>query len=416
MATAKTAHKRTALLLLPLVVVVCFALINQAEGYPRRVADVDNEEEDGEEEDDTFDFMSDKLLTKETPSKDLNVEETVCDAGTGQCTAEASIKSVIEKGLVTTKPRAHDILREHSRAASPTKRAFQGETLGYVTPWNGRGYDFARKFRAKFTYISPVWLQIREDAKTKSPIITGTHDIDRQWVQDVKGDSAPRPRIVPRVMYERNRLSHTDVPIIIQSLIDLAKSEAFDGFVFEIPVSAGTLDLLMRMGDAFHDAGILLLLVLVRASNDGRLPVTPGMMDQLEPYVHRYSMNAYDFQTSGPNAPYQWIQGTLDRFREKDRKKILMGIPFYGYDNSDAIVGDTHLDHLRDYKDIKIRWDTATHECHYRYDSRDSGRRMVYYPCLQFIQDRLKLFTHSGVAGSAIWELGQGLEYFYDLL
>lgn len=65
------------------------------------------------------------------------------------------------------------------------KKQFRGETLGYVTPWNNKGYDWAKQFRSKFTYISPVWLQLREDSD-HVPIITGTHDIDSQWVKDVK--------------------------------------------------------------------------------------------------------------------------------------------------------------------------------------------------------------------------------------
>lgn len=290
-----------------------------------------------------------------------------------------------------------------------------------MTPWNNRGYDLAKKFRTKFTYISPVWLQLREDTD-HVPIITGTHDIDRQWMLDVKngveGDDqqGEGPEIVPRIVYERNRLSSEDVPVIIDKMLELMEDFKFDGMVFEIPVMQGTVDMLQHIGRAFRAADKLLILVLSRSSKEGELPVTHEIFNELAPLVHRFSMNAYDFSMPGPNAPYPWLKKTLEKMSPMERQKVLMGIPFYGYDNRDAITGSTYIQSLTDNEVSKIRWDATAHECQHTYTAVETNsHHVVFFPCLQFLQDRLKLYKEKHV-GVAIWELGQGLEFFYDLL
>ncbi|KAJ8525336.1 hypothetical protein ON010_g15779 [Phytophthora cinnamomi] len=125
-------------------------------------------------------------------------------------------------------------------------------------------------------------------------------------------------------------------------------------------------------------------------------------------------MNAYDFSAPGPNAPYPWLKKTLEKMSPMERQKILMGIPFYGYDNGDAITGNTYIQSLKDNEVSKIRWDPTAHvrvtaiECQHVYTASDTGsHHVVFFPCLQFLQDRLTLYKEHGV-GVAIWELGQG--------
>ena len=52
------------------------------------------------------------------------------------------------------------------------------DILGYVTPWNSHGYDVVKTFGAKFTLISPVWLQVVPEGIDEYAI-KGAHDIDK---------------------------------------------------------------------------------------------------------------------------------------------------------------------------------------------------------------------------------------------
>ena len=87
--------------------------------------------------------------------------------------------------------------------------------MGYVTPWNGHGYDVAKTFGDKFDIISPVWLQIQpsNSGSAKPYVIGGTHDVDKRWVSDVKKKGT---LVLPRVLFDKvvnNRQRYTLPPL-----------------------------------------------------------------------------------------------------------------------------------------------------------------------------------------------------------
>jgi len=177
-----------------------------------------------------------------------------------------------------------------------------------------------------------------------------------------------------------------------------------------------------------------LLLILVQPGYipDKYPPFTASDFDKLQPFVDHIVFMTYDFSKTrgkaGPNCPLGWMAKTINSLLDPEQRpnpritaKFLMGIPFYGYDyvtrednnmSPDPLLGPRFIEIIK-AQSPRIEWDSANYEHHFSYD--DGGHHEIYYPTLQFIQNRLDLAKQLGI-GIAIWEIGQGLDYFYDLL
>lgn len=57
---------------------------------------------------------------------------------------------------------------------------------------NNKGYEIAEHLSAKFTHVSPVWLQLRWDAAAAAFLVAGQHDIDAGWMARV---AQPKARL-----------------------------------------------------------------------------------------------------------------------------------------------------------------------------------------------------------------------------
>ncbi|CAG2180691.1 unnamed protein product, partial [Oppiella nova] len=110
-------------------------------------------------------------------------------------------ESLADRNLIVTNPKVKEVLLEHNayNLETTSVRNFNGTVLGYVTPWNSRGYDIAKLFAMKFTHLAPVWLQAKLNDDEETITIEGTHDIDFKWMQTVR-ELNPDIKIVPRII------------------------------------------------------------------------------------------------------------------------------------------------------------------------------------------------------------------------
>uniref|UniRef100_A0A453F2G6 Chitinase domain-containing protein 1 n=1 Tax=Aegilops tauschii subsp. strangulata TaxID=200361 RepID=A0A453F2G6_AEGTS len=359
--------------------------------------------------------------------------------------------SVYDRGLVKRQVSAGEILAEHARVSeNRSRRHFPNPVLAYVTPWNSKGYDMAKLFSMKLTHVSPVWY----DLKRNKLSLEGQHNYDAGWVSELQNSGS---LVVPRVVLEAFPgvvlLKKKSRDKTIELIVSECRDKGYDGVVLESWsrwAAYGVLDdpelrqlalqFVKQLGEALHSISsksstrnhleLIYVIPAPRMEGPNNQDFGPEDLLQLADSVGGFSLMTYDFsgpQNPGPSAPLKWIQYSLTTLlpakgsaSQVHSHMIFLGINFYGNDfllskggGGGSITGRDFIHLLEKYKP-SLQWDDKSSEHFFIYS--DKGvRHAVFYPTLLSLSVRLDEAQDWG-AGLSIWEIGQGLDYFFDVL
>ncbi|KAL3615705.1 hypothetical protein CASFOL_041366 [Castilleja foliolosa] len=362
---------------------------------------------------------------------------------------------VYRRELVNKDINYRQVLDENMKTSENSSQwNFKNPVLAYITPWNSQGYEMAKKFSNKFTHLSPVWYEIKSQG-TKL-VLEGRHNADKGWITEIRrrGNSQILPRVVleanPLDLLKRKKQRDKAIKLIIAE----CKEMEYDGIVLESwsrwagygvlhdpDMRIMALEFIIQLGQAMHSVVLdpnkskSLQLVFVigppRSDKLGEYDFGPEDLRSLRDVVDGFSLMTYDFsgpQNPGPNAPLKWIRSTMTILcgagngnHRKLGKKIFIGINFYGNDfvvsqglGGGPIVGREYLSLLEQHRPSQLHWEKNSAEHFFLYTDNQNVEHVVFYPSLMSISMRLKEAV-SWEAGISIWEIGQGLEYFFDM-
>jgi len=230
-------------------------------------------------------------------------------------------------------------------------------------------------------------------------------------------------------------------------LVKEAKKYGFDGYTLEIYLQLNgnakfeIHHLVSDLASALHESGKKLIVVIPPPIKTN--PKNPEKeiidnkfnkedFDYLKDHVDYFSLMTYDYPQAinamASNAPLFWVEQNIKYLTDekKYRAKILTGLNFYGYTyevdkqngnllkQPEPIRGGELIEKLNKNKNKwRLSYQKESEEHIFVKDS--DPVQIIYYPTLYSIQKKIQLATELGT-GLSIWEIGQGLDYFFDLL
>ncbi|XVF22400.1 hypothetical protein REPUB_Repub12eG0169100 [Reevesia pubescens] len=362
---------------------------------------------------------------------------------------------VTERERIKTHISYQEILTENSKVVeNASERHYDYPVLAYITPWNSRGYEMAKRFNSKFTHLSPVWYDLKSQGS--SLILEGRHNADKGWISELRmrGDALLLPRVVleafPKELLKKKKQRDKAIDLIVTE----CKEMEYDGIVLESwsrwaaygilhdpDLRNMALKFVKQLGHALHSVRStrnpeqqLRLVYVIGPPHSETLQqhdFGPVDLQSLSDAVDGFSLMTYDFSgpnNPGPNAPLQWIRFTLQLLlgssgnnAQRLAPRVFLGINFYGNDfvlsggsGGGAIVGRDYLSLLEKHRPL-MQWEKNSGEHFFVYSDHNNVRHAVFYPSLMSIYMRLEEARSWGT-GISIWEIGQGLDYFFDLL
>ncbi|KAK2650093.1 hypothetical protein Ddye_017582 [Dipteronia dyeriana] len=372
--------------------------------------------------------------------------------------AKHTVSQENHRGIIKTDVTYQEILTENTKVSeNSSHRHYTYPILAYITPWNLKGYEMAKRFNNKFTHLSPVWYDLKSQGN--SLVLEGRHNADRGWISALRksGEALVLPRVVleafPKELLRKKKLRDKAIDLILTECQEME----YDGIVLESwsrwaaygvlhdpDMRIMALEFIKQLGHALHSVPSvrnskqqhLQLVYVIGPPHSEKLQAHdfgPHDLQSLSAAVDGFSLMTYDFSgphKPGPNAPLQWIRLTLqfllgirNSAAKSVARKIFLGINFYGNDfllsegedgGGGAITGRDYLNLLEKHRPA-IQWESNSGEHYFVYSDDNHDKHAVFYPSLMSVSMRLDEARQWGI-GISIWEIGQGLDYFFDLL
>jgi spore germination protein YaaH len=181
------------------------------------------------------------------------------------------------------------------------------------------------------------------------------------------------------------------------------------------------------LAEVFHKENLSVTVDLPAKTSDAPSSAWAGWADYawIGKHVDQAHLMCYDEHWSagppGPVASLPWVRKVLDyAVTQIPRKKIVLGVPFYGYDwppegTASEVTGSRARELLSTSK-AKPERDAESGSLWFHYTDPGGIARTVWYEDEESLKGRLSLAREFGLAGVSIWRLGDETPGFWPIL
>jgi len=290
--------------------------------------------------------------------------------------------------------------------------------LAYYFPQDSASFDSLRANIRHLDVVAPHWLTI--DATGSVESIEGP-----QAVAFLHGSSA---LVLPSVALTSKRAGHaivTDAEVQSEALGELvAAAEPWDGLALDFegldPDDRGALsDFINQLGTSLHEQRKLFAIALPAKTRD----TTTGWAGAYDyaaiaSSADLFLVMAYGFRTGssgtpGSTAPLPWVDASMAYAASViDPNRLILGVPFYGYDWNVTRGPPARALRYRDVRDLLDRTgavpyiDPESASATFEYFDGEQQHE-VWYEDERSLAAKLNLVRKYALRGVGAWRLGQ---------
>lgn len=310
-----------------------------------------------------------------------------------------------------------------SLAASVTAKPTQRSVTGYfwLPDKDSSPYWTLADHVDCFTALAPTWLSYDASGKftdnTDYRLIRYAHEHGLKITPLVA--NSPFNAKVARPIFENDAAVQKNVALLLATV----KASGADGINVDIEgVAPADRPLynafIAALCTAFHAENLIVTLDLPAKTADAPTAEWAGFADYefLGKQADQLQLMCYDEHWSGgsagPIASIPWVRKVLAYVTTiVPKSKVVMGVPFYGYDwpstgKTAEVTGIRAYELLSTYHQTP-KWDADAQTYWFEYTDSTGVRHTAYFEHERTLRARLELAKEFGIAGIAIWRLGE---------
>ena len=292
---------------------------------------------------------------------------------------------------------------------------------GYYITWDDSSYVSLQQNVQQLDIVSPYFYQL-----TAAGTITSSAEPETTRFLKENG-----VKVVPLIQnqprwdeFRRTLETPQKRDAVVALLVDLVRSNGYDGIHIDFEAVNESdrellSDFMRRLDLAFSPNGwIVSQAVIARTSDNSSYWGGAYDYEKLAEYNDYVVVMAYDWGYSGretpaPVAPQWWIENVVRYAVTKvPREKLLLGIPFYGYDwNTKTGPPATSVSHaaameLAARPGAETGYSREDQAPWITYTDDNGDPHFVWYEDARSFESKLTLVINEELAGFATWRLG----------